>query len=303
MSAKQNNIAPRWVFILGALTLWLANVFLHLEFSFWITSNIATGFGEIQLRDYFEHAAIIAIFFIVVNLWRKAKQGVNVGLTLTAWCGWLLFVVCSMLWLLTTQIEAIHFFQYALITWCFCKALDPKKADWPLLSICLFVCLLGIVDELNQYFYLAAVHGFYVDFNDFVLNQLGVLGGLLFYYGFSLPLKYDHNEAVWIRTPQISLMLLAGLGYTALMLLLLIGYSIGVISFEPIEEVPPGGILTLNGSSILYLQRLPGLLGSWQPSFSDSLYYVLSPLEGSVAVMIGFVCVVSYSHYSMRKAA
>ena len=86
--------------------------------------------------------------------------------------------------LLTTNLEYIHYLQYGGLAYLLALSLDRHRSVWPIREIYCICLILSGIDEANQYFYLAREFGNYLDFNDLVLNQAAVIAGLLLYYGF-----------------------------------------------------------------------------------------------------------------------
>jgi len=75
--------------------------------------------------------------------------------------------------LFVVNIEVVHFFQYAMFA-LLCYPLTLNYNQTMLLST-----LAGALDEAYQYFYLAPQRTDYFDFNDVVINLIGVAFGLI----------------------------------------------------------------------------------------------------------------------------
>ncbi len=264
-----------------ALAYWMANAGLHLVFSNWVTSPQPTPFGDwVPLHSTREVAWLVSGGLLVWLAWRGR------GNSWPTWCAWLLLavaVLASNRWLLTTYVEAIHYPQYAIITLLFAWALDPARERWPLLEVWLLVFWLSVLDEAYQYLSLAARQGTYFDFNDLWLNQLGVLAGLLLYYGFR-----ERPESA-MGMPRVRRWLLGTSGAIALSAITL--GATGRLILNPDRDIPPGGFHPDDTNVRLYLQREPGLYGNWQRTFTDGYYFVLSPLQGTILlVLAGIPC-------------
>jgi hypothetical protein len=270
-----------------ALVFWLANALLHLEFSNWIGAPLSTPFGQLRPRDLATEFGLMVGAALGLLLAQRAARALRTASAVeylpeacVLLC-WILLAVASRQWLVTTDIELIHYLQYALVSLLLAAALDPGRERWPLLSLLLLSLLLSVADELNQYLYLTASYGSYLDFNDFWLNQLGSLLGLILYYLFLKP------------SPRVSepRPLLAGLVLSYLLLAAMLGLALlsGAIQLAPEFAVEPGGLAEVDGRWVLFFQREPGLFASWQASFSGGRYYVLGPLQGVTLLVLSTV--------------
>lgn len=73
-------------------------------------------------------------------------------------------------------IEYIHYPQYAIIAILLTLCLDPQREKFLVGRILFWTTILGIVDEMNQYFFLCSSYGDYLDFNDFFSELAGGSG-------------------------------------------------------------------------------------------------------------------------------
>lgn len=111
---------------------------------------------------------LIACAWLMGRMWRHRRRGVallHVGTT----C---ILAVTSFFTLLQVNIEIIHFPQYLIL------ALLIFALTGSFLDTMILATAVGIVDEGYQYFYLHRHWGVYFDFNDVVLNAIGVGMGL-----------------------------------------------------------------------------------------------------------------------------
>lgn len=269
----QSQLGWRGFTLALALAYWAANAALHLAFSNWVTSAQPTPFGPRVPVHYTREIAWLCSGLLLAWLaWQYSRHRVawRTGL---AWLVLFAAIVASNRWLLTTYVETIHYLQYALITLLFAWSLDPRRERWPLLEIWLIVFWLSVLDEAYQYLSLTARQGTYFDFNDLLLNQLGVLVGLLLYYGF------QKAPASAEGMPALRRVLLG-----ATVAVVLAGWIAGVAGWlvlHPGRQIPPGGFHPDDAGFRLYLQREPRLFGHWQRTFSDGYYFVLSPWQGA----------------------
>lgn len=277
MTSHSNNTAATefhsetGLWLLATTGYWLLNVFFHQVFSLWLVATYTTPFGEFVPRDHALLYASVVGFVILITVVLRWQRGENRLVTCLAWL--VLTAIALTVWqlLTTVDIELIHYPQYAGLGWLLARTIDPERKSWPLLGLAATGLLLGVLDELNQYFFLTPVNNTYVDFNDFTLNLVGCLGGLLLYYGFQLPPQKLARQRTFSR-----LVLLAWGVLSAVVAVLT---SLGRLQYTPTIAVDPGGIVSIDGRWIIALQREAGLLGSWLQGFSRQHYYVSGMLE------------------------
>ena len=263
---------------LAALVFWLFNVMLHLEFSNWIIVSYPTPFGDFVPRDHTQPIAFTVCLLVAALVFRLWFRGSNRNITLASWLLLFAAMTACMFLITTTAVEMIHFLQYGILAFMLAYAFDRDRVYWPLLTLMFMTTGLGILDELNQYFYLTINNSSYIDFNDFVLNQIGACAGLLVHYGFT-PAPQKHSRWNILQTITVA-------GYALLGLIaLLLGIS-GHLKYTPVNTVPPGGIDLVDRSVVIFFQREPGLLSSYLPTFTSGHYYVMGIIEGFLVIML-----------------
>lgn len=271
---------PRPALWLALIGYYLATSLGHLQISLWLVSPAATAFGPIKPADYLP--AFVALCFAVaaLGLGLQAWRGTRRAVTFAAWGLWLAAVVMVDRWLLVTVNEYAHYPQYALVAWLLAFLLDPQRRHFAFARVLFWTTLLGVVDELTQYLYLAAAYGDYLDFNDFLLNLLGAVAGLLLYYGFRAPARVAAPRQLWMRQPELRITLFA----LACVAALAAGDRMRI---TPPEAIAPGGIHQADGQPArLYLERKPGIMGSWQRARHRARYYVLDPWQGGTLLVL-----------------
>ncbi len=282
------------LWFLAAMVFWLLNVALHLEFSNWIGASYASPFGSLRPVDYTIPIAVLTASLWLARLLVLARRSPRPALAALAWGLWLLVAFASMSNITTTPVEMIHFLQYAILAYLLARCLDPGHARWPLATLLALTFWLGVVDEVNQYMLLTPSNSSYLDFNDFLLNLIGAQAGLLAYYGFHERMP---TGAEGSRFWQI----LAGGLYGLSALLLVIAAALGRLVYAPQTAIPPGGIGVEDGVSRLYLQREPGLLSSWQPSFAGEPYYVCGWWEFLIAAVLLTALTIGFGMQARRS--
>jgi hypothetical protein len=248
--------------------------------------------------SYRTEAASGIVVVLTLILGKQFYQGENHRLTMLYWAIWLIFACAITINLVTTNIELIHFLQYGTLSYLLALAIDPERRKWPLITLMLLTLALGVIDELNQYFFLTPGNSAHIDFNDFLLNLQGAAGGMLIFYGFRFPHdRLASNEAHWKYEPWflgVSVLYLA----SAVIILTLLWSE--TLVYAPSHTIPPGGIEYSEGLLRVYLQREPGLLGSWNTSFSGGQYYVLSAAEGFFFLVTATIIYSSYGLLSYK---
>ncbi|MCU7837315.1 MAG: VanZ family protein [gamma proteobacterium symbiont of Taylorina sp.] len=254
--------------LLFSFTFWLISSLSHLQFSLFLVNPIQTSWGTITLKHYAPQAGYLLIVLFFLYLFWYGFRGAYLYCGLLLWLGWALIIAVINLYLLATPIENIHFVQYGLLSSLLLWSLNTTQNPtvWLIPKVLFWTTLAGITDEILQYIWITASYSDYMDFNDFLLNMMGSIGGILFYSGFNA-----------LKTEKLSLFktlrsLEAGVIYL-ISILLAIYY-------------------TLNKQLILLLERKPDTFGSWQPNFSQGYFYVLTPLEGIVLLIflsLGFI--------------
>lgn len=279
--------------VLLALGFWLVNLSLHLKFSNWIAASVDTPFGTLIPLDYLnEVTAGVLLLGLGLLVWRTLS-GANRVVTLLYWLLWLAAASACSAWLITTRVEIIHFLQYGILAWLVARALDPGRTRWLPGAVIGATVLLGIVDECNQYFFLTPNNSSYMDFNDFLLNQLGAAAGVLAFYGFERPPSRLGFAWLDLHAWLLGVCLALALGVGML-------FATGTLYYTPDASIPPGGRKSVDEKLQIYLQREAGLLGSWQESFSGGQYYVLGGGSGTALLLLSTLCFAAFRPVSIR---
>ncbi|MCP4576717.1 MAG: hypothetical protein GY846_10590 [Deltaproteobacteria bacterium] len=262
---------------------WLATSLLHLEISKIIVSPVSTPLGAFTPAHYSCHLAwgllILGALFVLL----MAVKGETRLRTAVYWIMWGAAVYGANRLLVFSPNEYVHYPQYALLAVLLVIWRDPHLEKWPIGNLIFWGTALGIADELMQYFFICPTYGDYLDFNDFLLNELGIVAGLLLVYGFREqsakiePLSPIHKTRAF-KTIIIGFIMVSVLIFT------------DRLRITPPEKVPPGGIFAVNGKRTIYIERKPGITGTWNRFSDGRAYYVLSPAAGlSLLFALGFL--------------
>lgn len=272
-------VTPRLILALFTMAYWLATCLLHLRVSNIIVSPVSTPFGTFTPSDYSSALGCSALIAVAVFLALQAKAGQSRPRTLLYWLLWLTAVYIANKTLVFSPNEYIHYPQYAILTILMVFCLDPERGISPFVRILFWATLMGILDELNQYFFICPGYGEYLDFNDFYLNELGAVAGLLLVYGFRRPPENTRRPSLLHRGIELKII-------AACVCLLLILHLSGRLHITPPTQIPPGGIAQADGKTAIYLERKPGIMGSWNRAGHGRTYYVLSPVSGLVLLLV-----------------
>ena len=183
------KIAPLLV-----IAYWIASVLGHLEISLWLVQRRESELlGSYKLADFLPHAGAPLLATVVVWQARRAWRGSNHGATLASWAAWLVVVIAADRFLIYSFPEYLHYPQYALLAFLIARFHDPDRTAFAIGPVLLAVTVLGIADEALQYTWITISYSNYLDFNDFLLNLLGGIAGLLLHYGFAPGSPFRHS--------------------------------------------------------------------------------------------------------------
>lgn len=242
----------------------LATTLGHLRVSQWLVrARQSELLGTFEFADFLPHAGLALLLAVAIwQAWR-AWRGHNRAATVALWAAWLVPVWAAGQWLIYSVPEYIHYPQYAVLAFGMAWLTDPDRTRHAVAPVLLACTALGIADETLQYTWITVSYSDYLDFNDFLLNLLGALAGLLLYYGFPRgPNAGSHATRSNTRYGVTGFALL-GLAMAAVILMV----------HRPAEPDHPGP-----------LERKPRY-GHWVPSPHTGQYYVLTPWTGTLALV------------------
>ncbi|OQY41743.1 MAG: hypothetical protein B6240_14825 [Desulfobacteraceae bacterium 4572_87] len=182
----------RWLLPVTTLVYWLGTSLLHLEISKIIVSPVSTPLGAFTPAHYSRHFAWTLLFLGTLFVFFTAINGKARLRTALYWILWGAAVYGANRLLVCSPNEYVHYPQYAFLAVLLVIWRDPHRERWPVGNLIFWGTALGVADELMQYIFVCPSYGDYLDFNDFLLNELGVVAGLLLVYGFrEQPAKID----------------------------------------------------------------------------------------------------------------
>jgi hypothetical protein len=282
-----------WV-ILGGY--FVSAVLLHLKVSKFLIEPLPFFSKRIVLLDYFNLIAFFILALVFALISRQFNRGERRLVTCTYWFFLVLTVIGSDRFLLFKNIEYIHYPQYAGLAYLLGKWRDPEREKFFVGKMIFWTTFLGVIDETVQYFYLCPSYGNYLDFNDFFLNLQGACIGMLLYYGFRMVPKRPRMR------PRNVLCSTEALTVTVCFALIMLMASTGRLSVSPPHPIPPGGIGRVDGRRVVYLERGPGIFGSWNKGVHrGGRYYVLNPWEGLFLLFSTGLIFASYGKPMSRR--
>jgi VanZ family protein len=250
----------------------VAVVGLHRNVSQFVTYPRNLLLATIRPRNLAGPLALILCFAVLVYLVRISISGKRRTVTLAFWLLLLLAAAVIHKYLLVHPIEIAHYPQYAIGALLVAKALDPGGREFRFIEAVSIASLIGVFDEFYQFFVTAPVNCRYMDWMDMWLNLIGAgMGGLLI-YGFKDYRNRDHD----INYPFVKKTLALIAFVSALFVVL---NAAGILHFHTTKRIPPGGIVRADSVQI-FLEREPGVYGSWQKTFRTGYFYVPGPEAG-----------------------
>lgn len=275
--AQSRNKFITVLFLILTILYIILSFLLHVEVTALVVGNMKWLTGNIVPRNYSVEASIAIITILILYIYYRSRKGVNRTYTFLFLYCYLIFVYYFYLVLSLHAVEYVHFIQYFglvfLIGWTF----DPDRKKFLYNKILFAGVVIGILDEIFQFYIVAPGHK-YLDFNDFLINTLGTVGGLLLYYGFyPLQSAISNKRNFWVTKRFF-------FTSSTLIIILILIYS-GIIEKTPPYPVAKA-VTTIDGNFKIYLERIPGWLGHWRAHFVSGYFYNLSPAQGIILIII-----------------
>ncbi len=232
----------------------------------WFGSLIVDLFANFSRTTYQIAMLIIAVIFILaylIFLFGLLKRNLNF-LSISTLIILLALTVLSYPILIIHYVEAIHFLQYAILGF----LLFPLFRNY--YKVLFWGLVLSFIDEGYQYFILDPEATQHFDFNDVLLNQLGIVYGV-----FPVALKGNmpmFNKRLNINSivPEIIMT-----GVITTVVILLCNYD--VLSIYPDKEIPFNIVKRLPQSFWTHIKHL------------DINYHIVMPFEGLVLVLVFYI--------------
>lgn len=238
---------------------YLLAVLPHEQVGVFISKNVRKPIGlEAYDRMMLQIAIGGLLLYGIVVIWniiKKPKQYLTLFYLIANIC----FASASVYALFVLNIEAIHFFQYGLLALLLFPLLRSYSATM------FWGTLLGAIDEAYQYFYLSPDRTDYFDFNDVILDLIGVAFGLILIRSFNPSIPKIKS---WLNKP---------IAVTSIGIALLTGllHLMGWLRFYPDESAK---------EAFLLVKKIP--TDFWSKVPPNIVFHIVEPLEGIVAITL-----------------
>lgn len=176
-----------WPWWLAAFAWFIVTSLAHLEFSLWLVRTREGPFGPYQISDFVPWAGTASALGLVSWLFLQSRACPRRARFWLWWGVWLVCVALFDRFLTFSLNETAHYPPYAFLAWLLGHALDSGRSRWTPGRILFWTTLLGMVDEIQQYIWIAPSYGMHLDFNDFLVNLMAAAAGVMLYYGFRAP--------------------------------------------------------------------------------------------------------------------
>jgi len=221
-----------------------------------------------QLRASYDFTILClasAIFlFYIIPLFRSIFKNEDRNKLLFYFGVTFALTILSINTILILNIELIHFIQYAVMAILFFP-LTLRYTD-----TLFWVTLLGALDEGFQYWFLAPERYDYYDFNDVIINMLGVLFGLLMIRTTEKVHALARNESRSIWKNSVVK------GCIGLFVLFVLLWGVNILTIYPDASGNNGPILLVKKIQTSF----------WTNIHPNITYHVVRPLEGMIVLIL-----------------
>lgn len=242
-----------------------------------VYSQVVRHFGRSKMESTLSGASWV--LGVLVGSWclfmfkQRDKEAIRL---LLLWGAVLSLMVVADGLLIVTNIERIHYPQYALLAILLRMALSDD------FLVIVLATLAGMLDEFVQFVW-NPQYTKYLDFNDFVLNALGAVAGVLLF------------RTLWTKDRQATESLPKVRGWTYGVtgaVLLMTGLAVWAGRIMPYRAGEEGfEVLTQVGGKLTFVLSFVTHPNSWTVSEYGRSYHVLSGLEGLVVLaLVLLVC-------------
>jgi len=226
-------------------------------------------------RTAYNWVMLIGVFLIIAGVALAVVRSVRKSdITLLSWyfmVNIILAIICVNV-LFVLNVEVVHFVQYAIFAFICFRVTDSYHAT-AIISI-----FAGAGDELFQYIVLTPDTNMYYDFNDVVINAVGV--------GFGLILTRSLHPAAKFFSWRYFLRSYVFIGLLLFTLFLAIGFITGIIAYGP----------DLDAAFVFTKERY----GFWHVVHPDIKFHIVKPME---ALLILTALVVWYTHLEQGSSS
>lgn len=223
----------------------------------WVGLLTVKIFGDLERSTYNLIVLYISLTFLtilIITLAKKTLRHPQKKIILFYVLSTIFFAALCFNILFVVNIEVVHFFQYALFV-LLCYPLTLNYNQTLLIST-----LAGALDEAYQYFYLSPKRTDYFDFNDVVINLIGVALGLIIIKIFK-PVTKTIQLKQFFKSPAFILLF-------AFSVIILIAFNTNIL-----------GVYHTNTKAQFLLVK-KSFNSFWTTVHPNITYHVMLPLEG-----------------------
>jgi len=261
----------RWLNIIVAIVYYIIVVTTHKQVGRFVAQNLDRPLGRDNYNLVVTIAGIIALLVATALIQKRFRTELStlerhkISFYFVSLLGLILIAVNV---IMVVNVEIIHIAQYCVMA----VLLYPLLRNFNLVMV--MTTLLGALDEAYQFWYLFPKKSDYFDFNDVIINFLGVLLGLIILR--SQGIKHAPNNRPWYRSSTFVIS-------SSIIALTCIGLAAGWVSIAP----PKGGEVAVVE---LVREYKPGF---WRIIPPQVKFHVIRPLE--------FVILIVFLMCSYRK--
>lgn len=241
----------------------------------WVTeiySQVFNHFGRAAMESTLHVGSLaLAVLMAGVCLFMfRRTHSINIRI-LILWVSMSLLIFAVDRLLVVTNIERIHYPQYAIL------ALLLRMALADDFLVAFLATLAGMLDEFMQFVW-NPQYTKYVDFNDFVLNALGAVAGVTLFLTLS---SRARSAIIVLRKTRMFAYIMTG----AVLGLCSLGVWMGriIVYVAPQEDFH---VLTRIGGKLAFVLSFMNNPDFWTVSEYGRRYHILSPLEGLVVLTL-----------------
>ncbi len=211
-------------------------------------------------------ASVIFLFYILPLL-RTILKNRDRNLILFFLLVTVALTILSINTILIVNIELIHFIQYAALAILFFP-LTMRYTD-----TLFWVTFLSAIDEAYQYWFIAPERTNYYDFNDLIINMLGVVFGLLTIRSTQKVHALAKNDKrPFVKNPIL-------VGSIAMIVITLLLFAFNIMDVYPNSEDPQAPMLLIKKVETTF----------WSVIHPKITYHIVRPMEGLVILVMLFI--------------
>lgn len=258
-------LAKRKLFnIVIAVTYYLIVVTTHRQVGRFISQNLDIPYGRDAYNLIVLSIGIISLLLVVFFLQKNFRNKLSKAeqkKTLAYFLYLIILITIAINLIMVVNVEIIHIAQYCVMA----ILMFPLLKNYNMVMF--YTTILGGLDEAFQYWYLFPEKSNYYDFNDIIINFLGVCLGMIILR--SQGIAETRSSPKWYKS-NIFWSIIGMIG------IYIVGTAAGWISIMPVENEDPA---------------LISLIRKYEPGFWRELppqvkFHIIRPLEFIVLIII-----------------